>query len=667
MGQIEFEGLLRLRPEDLKAEEKDDVYEQLCELQESPEVLEKDDLLALYAIIKEIMLYKGQQLLQDVSDLQKEKNDLRREIILIQNEAQSATLQTSLDEEPQENVAVLKDHIQSKNKHILQLLSDIEVLSKKKLTSLEEQNAGLSSQISELVTEKNKKDARLDQLIDDLEERILKWQEVFILKDNEVAELKARLAEVSHSPESRPSSQFATNYTILAKFVVDEKTKTSSGEPDAPRRTVDSPCGIPDVVDTRPGTVHTVDSADGKQPPLPEKRSRPSTSKTSKRSKSRGSAKTSSSVSSSPSKSKPSSPVKQVRENGSAGGSQSNSESRSADVAIKEMKSCAVQASCELVSTSSQTDVASSNLLDIKPMAKPVLSRQASVASDDPVDKDTSKQPRIETSAIAGGNTQQSEQPNGESRLEEFHSLLQKKCDELRSEFSDIKSNTEHALTEMYSTKDTIKNLQAILNQKEELISRYQELIKENGDEYNKLREQYRELEASSTSNRVAVADTQAVGVLMEKWLTRVHHLEEDIRDMTSQLAESSAGLEQAKMEADHWKKEALRSIKGSTKSVKREMLMADRIKELEEELEQLKERERSHLQLRRDKPNDYTHQVECFMCFTCHFRTKCIIGLKGFYCNNYGISFMLKSEVFDPVLFQGLFIRWPPTVFLVC
>lgn len=70
------------------------------------------------------------QLLQDVSDLQKEKNDLRREIILIQNEAQSATLQTSLDEEPQENVAVLKDHIQSKNKHILQLLSDIEVLSK---------------------------------------------------------------------------------------------------------------------------------------------------------------------------------------------------------------------------------------------------------------------------------------------------------------------------------------------------------------------------------------------------------------------------------------------------------------------------------------------------------------------------------------------------------
>lgn len=51
-----------------------------------------------------------------------------------------------------------------------------EFIFAEKITTLEERNAGLTSQVSELVAEKNKKDAHLDQLIDDLEERIVKWQ-----------------------------------------------------------------------------------------------------------------------------------------------------------------------------------------------------------------------------------------------------------------------------------------------------------------------------------------------------------------------------------------------------------------------------------------------------------------------------------------------------------
>lgn len=45
-----------------------------------------------------------------------------------------------------------------------------------KLTTLEERNIALSSQVSELVEERNWREAHLDILIDALEERVAKWQ-----------------------------------------------------------------------------------------------------------------------------------------------------------------------------------------------------------------------------------------------------------------------------------------------------------------------------------------------------------------------------------------------------------------------------------------------------------------------------------------------------------
>ncbi|XP_014239270.1 centrosomal protein of 290 kDa-like isoform X2 [Cimex lectularius] len=210
---------------------------------------------------KDLLKEKAQveKLMADVAELQKEKNELRREIILIQNEAQTG-LSSSLNDDNTEDIAQIKETVQYKNKHILQLLSDTEVLEKEnemlttklnairrelgeattnltklsgenislrssnyelqeKVTLLEERNQGLSSQVSELVSEKNRRDLHLDQLIDALEERVAKWQDVFWYKENEIAELKEKLNEMVQSSEPKTSTQFATNYTILAKTI----------------------------------------------------------------------------------------------------------------------------------------------------------------------------------------------------------------------------------------------------------------------------------------------------------------------------------------------------------------------------------------------------------------------------------------------------------------
>lgn len=45
-----------------------------------------------------------------------------------------------------------------------------------KISTIEERNTALLSQVNELISEKCKRDAHLDDLIDALEERVAKWQ-----------------------------------------------------------------------------------------------------------------------------------------------------------------------------------------------------------------------------------------------------------------------------------------------------------------------------------------------------------------------------------------------------------------------------------------------------------------------------------------------------------
>lgn len=62
----------------------------------------------------------------DIVELQKEKADLRKEIMFMQTEGNNG-LASSIQDESSDDTSQLKEMIQHKNKHILQLLSDIQV------------------------------------------------------------------------------------------------------------------------------------------------------------------------------------------------------------------------------------------------------------------------------------------------------------------------------------------------------------------------------------------------------------------------------------------------------------------------------------------------------------------------------------------------------------
>ncbi|CAH1399918.1 unnamed protein product [Nezara viridula] len=173
-------------------------------------------------------------------------------------------LASSIQDESSDDTSQLKEMIQHKNKHILQLLSDIQVMEKEneiintklnsirqelsdattnltkfsgenislrqanyefqeKLATLEERNIGLTSQVAELVEERNKRESHLDILIDALEERVAKWQEILAQKDEEVTELRAKLNETVESPGPKGTMAFAANYIELSKTIEEQE------------------------------------------------------------------------------------------------------------------------------------------------------------------------------------------------------------------------------------------------------------------------------------------------------------------------------------------------------------------------------------------------------------------------------------------------------------
>lgn len=63
-------------------------------------------------------------------------------------------------------------------------------------------------------------------------------------------------------------------------------------------------------------------------------------------------------------------------------------------------------------------------------------------------------------------------------------------------------------------------------------------------------------------------------------------------------------------MKIDHLFFFVLRSSKSTNKAVKREFTLLDRIKQLEEELESCKNREKSNLQIRKDRVSSFKMNI---------------------------------------------------------
>ncbi|XP_039287581.1 centrosomal protein of 290 kDa [Nilaparvata lugens] len=179
-----------------------------------------------------------EKLTEQITVLEQEKNEVQRELAALQRETrelQEGRMRSSSPDMASEKVQELTEAVRQKNKHITQLLSDIETIErentilKEKLSSvkdeledathqmtklagdstslhhtvkeqqlqideLEEQNVALRRQVSELVADKHNTDDQLDQLGLALDSRLLQWQDLLEKKDAELRELKQQLA-----------------------------------------------------------------------------------------------------------------------------------------------------------------------------------------------------------------------------------------------------------------------------------------------------------------------------------------------------------------------------------------------------------------------------------------------------------------------------------------
>ncbi|XP_054267347.1 centrosomal protein of 290 kDa-like [Macrosteles quadrilineatus] len=189
--------------------------------------------------------------------LEKERGELRSELAALQRETvelQEARLQADSPKMSSGKYQNLVETIRHKNKHITQLLSDIETLEKEnnllklklaglqrevaenseqttllsegntnlklvlkelqeRCVTLEDQNEALKTQLMEMADDKQKRDDQLDQLGIALDTRLTQWQELLVQKDTELIELRQKLAQIT---AQFPNSYMETTRNQLA-------------------------------------------------------------------------------------------------------------------------------------------------------------------------------------------------------------------------------------------------------------------------------------------------------------------------------------------------------------------------------------------------------------------------------------------------------------------
>nr|CAD7393738.1 unnamed protein product [Timema cristinae] len=178
-----------------------------------------------------------EKLTSQLVSLEHEKDVLHRELAALQSEAseqQESRMRQTSPELGVEKQREMAESIRQKNKHISQLLNDLEGLEKEnrvlqekltslrdelseatrhmtevtgeltslrhtcqeredKLNTLEEQNFALRTQVKELVDQKLDRDSRLDHFSEALDTRVQEWKRVMEEKDAEIEELQSRL------------------------------------------------------------------------------------------------------------------------------------------------------------------------------------------------------------------------------------------------------------------------------------------------------------------------------------------------------------------------------------------------------------------------------------------------------------------------------------------
>ncbi|XP_066992289.2 centrosomal protein of 290 kDa isoform X4 [Anabrus simplex] len=232
----------------LKSSEADEIRQELARYERQCEQLISESK----AQEREMIADKKQleKLSRQVEVLEREKQELQQEVDTLHEEASNPRSPELARDRQQE----LVDTIKQKNKHISQLLSDLETveaensLLREKLSTLrdelaeatqhitqltgektslkitcseqeeklkcrEDQNVALRNQVAELVQQKALRDSQLDDFTEALDSRVQEWKKVLEKKDAETEELQSRL---THLVAQAPSIQIDTERSRVA-------------------------------------------------------------------------------------------------------------------------------------------------------------------------------------------------------------------------------------------------------------------------------------------------------------------------------------------------------------------------------------------------------------------------------------------------------------------
>lgn len=247
--QLEYHKRLDREPGRPMPGTHEDIRSEIVKLEMQNEEL----LFELQEREKELMNEKTEMenYASQVATLEREKLELMRELTALQEETtenRSKGLRDSPEFSP-EKQEELTETIRQKNKHITQLLDDIDIVEKenlslrtklnnvrdeladttthitemtgemsrlrhviedyeKKLSSLEEQKRGLVSQIEELVDEKTIHDKQLDEFAVTLNSKVQEWKDILDVKDKEIAKCKDEIKRLMSSSSMLMSSDF---------------------------------------------------------------------------------------------------------------------------------------------------------------------------------------------------------------------------------------------------------------------------------------------------------------------------------------------------------------------------------------------------------------------------------------------------------------------------
>ncbi|PNF43192.1 hypothetical protein B7P43_G15673 [Cryptotermes secundus] len=167
----------------------------------------------------------------------------------------------------------------------------------------------------------------------------------------------------------------------------------------------------------------------------------------------------------------------------------------------------------------------------------------------------------------------------------------------------------EDDLTEKLALKATVDSLQIIVNQKEETIGRFQQLLKESRDEHSqaaaRLQEELRSLQTALNNSQQSYSRLKSklhrpsptkepIQSIVDQYVCQIQGLEDEVAELHTSVGNLSNQLHSCRQEADRWRH-----------------LAEDRLKNMEELRQRLEEQHSMELRTYQEESQHYRQELE--------------------------------------------------------